>query len=159
MLADGSRASVVCGQSQDEALEGVTGFVGVFVEVSAQEFDGAVEVLFGVVAIADAETPSGAWHELPEALCTSVGAGVGVEIGLTYYEGHDEARIDSIVGGVGQNCFGNVLRFCGGEFAVALLDEFGVGSYELEKIGAESGGVFEGRRGGFGNIAGEARVG
>lgn len=156
VLFDGSGAGVICGEGKDKTFKRVTRFVGVFIEVSAQELDGAVEVLVGVVAIADAESAGGSGHELSEALSSGVGAGVGVEIRFADHEGHHEAGVNAVVGGVSEDSFGDILGFGGREFSVALLDKFGVRADEREKFRAETWGVFERRCTGFGDVAGEA---
>lgn len=81
--------------------------------MSAQKLDGAVEVLVGVVAIADAESAGGSGHELSEALGSGVGAGVGVEIRFADHEGHHEAGVNAVMGRVGEDSFGDVLGFGG----------------------------------------------
>lgn len=68
MFADCAGAGVICSEGEDEALERIAGFICVFVEVPSKKFDRAVEILFGVVAVADAESSRCARHELSETL-------------------------------------------------------------------------------------------
>lgn len=82
VFADGTSAGVVSGEGEDETFEIVTGLGDVFVEIASEEFYGAVEVLFGVVAIADAESFGGTGHELAESLGAGVAGGIGVETGF-----------------------------------------------------------------------------
>lgn len=152
--ADGAGACVIGGEGEDEPFEGVSGLVGVFVEVAGEEFDSSVEVLLGVVAVGDSEAAGGSGHELSEALGAGVASRVGVEGAFGEDEGHDEAGVYAVVCAVGEDCAGDVFSFVGGEASVLPLDPLGVGGEDGEEVGGELGCAGVGLE--LGEVAGHA---